>query len=176
MKARKKLMKLIVLVLTISALCMAGCQKKQENIENFAKAARENEWEYISNTKTLTAKVIKNNDSYEFEQFSKEELIFLIKNKCFLGLEDAEFDVLSYRAEKCMQMESQYAKKANELLGDYIKQLSPYDGKPFSAIPDDVIKQAGEAMRQREAYLKKEHHKKLEYKKIQKRMDEILAR
>lgn len=112
----------------------------------------------------------------KFEEFSKEELIYLIKNRCFLGLEDAEFDVLSYRAEKCVQMESQYAKKANELLSDYIKLLSPYDGKPFSAIPDDVIKQAGEAMKQRKAYLKKAHDKEADYKKIQKRIDEIFYR
>lgn len=110
----------------------------------------------------------------ELTELSKEELIYVIKLHGFMIEECLEFDILSYRAERCLSMSIYFGEKANDFLGDYIKIMNPYNGKPLSDISIETIKSANEAMKQREIYLKKERSKKAEYKRIQKRMDKIL--
>lgn len=110
----------------------------------------------------------------KLEELSKDELIYLIKKRYFFDLDDIEFDILSYRSSRCIQLSQQYMKRANDLLGDYIALLKPYDGKPVGIIPMNILKRANELIKQREYYIKKEQRKDAEYRVIQKRMNKIL--
>lgn len=110
----------------------------------------------------------------KLEDISKDELIYLIRQRCICNLDDIEFDVLMYRAEKCREEAKKNGERANGLLGNYIDLLKPYAGKQLFTIPDTTIKRANEAMGQREECLKKERRKEAEYNKLHKRIDEIL--
>lgn len=76
------------------------------------------------------------------EDCSKEELIHYIKSECFHSTRDLEFCILMFRQEKAWKLEREASQKASEALGEYIKLLTPYEGKKVSDIPDKILRAA----------------------------------
>lgn len=111
----------------------------------------------------------------KLESLTKDELIHIIRQKALINMDDLEFSVLSYRAQQRIQEAEKCSKEAGELLRQYIELMRPYEGKPLASVPDDIVKKASAALTKREKLHKQEHRKEMEYRAIQKRMDELLG-
>lgn len=110
----------------------------------------------------------------ELEECTKEELIWLIKHRCFHTAKDFEFDILTHRSKINQKAASAAFERANSALGEYCRLLIPYDGKPLISIPDTVIHKATEQMKIREAALRQYERLEKQYLKIEARTDKIL--
>lgn len=110
----------------------------------------------------------------KLEDCTKEELIWLIRYRCFHTAKDFEFDILTHREEENQKAASVAFERANNAMGEYCELLKPYGGKPLISIPDSVIHKAAEKMKVREAALKQYDRLEKQYHAIQARMDKIL--
>ncbi|WP_312938861.1 hypothetical protein [Oscillibacter sp.] len=111
----------------------------------------------------------------KLEECTKDELIWIIQNRCFRSAEDFEFDILMLRGEKINSASSAEFKRANSALGEYCRLLEPYSGKPLSSIPNAVLSKANEWMKVREAALKKYDRLEKQYREISRHTDRILG-
>ena len=79
------------------------------------------------------------------EQCTKAELIQIIKKLPLLDeycIKDALFEIEIQRTEKRLNKAEEYGEIASENLYKYIEILKPYENKPLSDIPSDVLNQA----------------------------------
>lgn len=103
----------------------------------------------------------------KLEDCTKEELIYLLRNKALIKADEAEFYILMYRADKVRKQAARESELEIKALSEYTTILRPYSVKPIG-IPDSVLKKADHAFkRYRKHVALAERYDKL-YDKIQK--------
>ena len=91
----------------------------------------------------------------EVAKLSKNELIELLFQVLFLVdpferngyLERAMIDIRYNQQIKRIDEQAQHSKKAFEARCEYLELLKPYEGKPFSSIPLDVLTKADDCIK-----------------------------
>lgn len=110
------------------------------------------------------------------EEFTKEELIWAIRHRCFKDADDFEFDILMQRYETKKKKASAYFKHSNKALRKYCDLMGPYDGKTLNSVPASVIHEADQNIKIYETDLKQYELLEKQSKKIEDQINKILKR
>lgn len=81
----------------------------------------------------------------KLEEATKEELIWFIRKNSFTlknELDSFEFDIMMRRNSDYHAKAKAQSDKCLDLLAEYEKVVSPYNGKPLSSVPESILKKA----------------------------------
>ena len=108
------------------------------------------------------------------EDCTKEELIYLLRERALYDSKHVETDVLLFRSDRCVRNEAKYNEEASRALDLYTTLIKPYAGRPVSEVPDRVWRKAREAFNAYKMYSRKGECESNRWDKLQKRLDELL--
>lgn len=113
----------------------------------------------------------------KLEEATKEELIYWIKQHNFKlreELKNFESDILFYKIERNLAEQEKLHKMYRETVAKYNELVKPFDGVPIGDVPQDILDKAIQLQEKMSNINKKSQKKEKEWRKYNKRQDEIL--
>lgn len=115
----------------------------------------------------------------KLEDATKEELVWWIKNNCFVLSFDErcfESDILFRRLELSIEKAHAAGERYSVALVKYTDLLEPYRGRPLTEIPDHTIKKGAALEREMKAASKQQNAAHKEWERLNQKIDKMLDR